>query len=153
MLPEIPTVWLEQAAKYLGAIIAGGCLRDLLLNKPINDIDIFLPGLTAEEVEGVDEYAMGFMVTDVINKGVKYQIIKHRFQDIHDVLEHFDTGICKVAYPGYWLLTDDFQKDVKNKTITVYLKNWRHKPHLDKLKEKFPDYTILDETGEKDLIV
>lgn len=145
-LPEIPPLWLEQAKRWPDGVIAGGCLRDLILNKPVNDVDIFVPGLTAEESEGVDEYAMGFVVINTLENGIKFQIIKHRFQDIFDVLDHFDTGICKVAYPGYWLLTADFQKDVNNKTITVYRENWRHEPHLEKLKAKFPDFKIENET-------
>lgn len=34
---------------FPGAIIAGGCLRDMLLDKPISDIDIFYPAYKANE--------------------------------------------------------------------------------------------------------
>lgn len=145
-----PKEWLEFASKCPKGVIAGGCLRDWIIGASINDVDIFVPGLTAEEAEGIDEYAMGFRVTNVIEHQIKYQIIKHRFQNgIEEVLDHFDIGICKIAYPGYYLLHEHFIEDYQHKILTVHLRNWRHEPHLEKLREKFPHWEVINKIPEE----
>lgn len=154
MIDTIPDAWIAMAKKYNG-IIAGGCLRDLLLQRPIKDVDIFVAGLMQENVK----YADGFAVDDVFDaEGTQYQIICHRFGSIEGIIENFDIGLCKLwcepappapqFNPYVVRLHPDFVRDMVNKTITALRDNGtNHAEHLRRVMQKYPDYRLVPLTN------
>jgi hypothetical protein len=64
------------------------------------------------------------------------------------VEKHFDFGICKATYHklGGLHLTEAFNKDVANHTITFYESalNWQNPERVERMLAKFPDYTLVE---------
>jgi hypothetical protein len=133
ILKPIPLEWetlrrkvASQAGRH--AIIAGGAIRDHILGLPAKDIDIFVLGMSAQaakqifgadiiEYAGVEEAKHQYRTAD----GLTVDLIFSRYDNVHEVLEHFDLGICRVAWDGWdYVVTDDFEFDRRNLTITTY---------------------------------
>lgn len=146
---RVPYPWVMMALRR-GGIIAGGALRDLILNRmPPKDVDIFVPGLHEGECsEDFEAYANGyFTVNNIDLQGTRYQVIKHRFGDGKwAALDRFDIGLCKVAYCPIegWHFTSDFVKDMANRTITeLNVDHFNHEGHMESVKARYPDFTVV----------
>lgn len=117
------------------AIVSGGCLRDYLLKRPINDIDIFVPAndfLTAEQAI-IETYPA---ITEIYDTLDWDNIAKCRYYKGDDfpinlisvynctpefLLESYDFGFCKIAFDGKYLWKDvKFDIDANNHTITLH---------------------------------
>ena len=110
------------------AIIAGGAIRDHLLGLPVKDVDIFISGMPAQaakqifnadvvEYAGVEEAKHQYVTT----KGLTVDLVFSRFDNVPEVLAHFDLGICRIAWDGNTLLgTEDFHRDLTMKTVTTF---------------------------------
>jgi hypothetical protein len=117
----------RKAASEAGrhAIIAGGAIRDHILGLPVKDISIFVVGMSAQaakqifgadiiEYAGVEEAKHQFRTRD----GLTVDLIFSRYDNIHEVLEHFDLGICRVAWDGWdYVVTDAFEFDYRYYTV------------------------------------
>ena len=133
ILKPIPPEWenlrrkvASQAGRH--AIIAGGAIRDHILGLPVKDIDIFVLGMSAEsakeifgadiiEYAGVAEAKHQYRTQD----GLIADLVFSRYDNIQEVLEHFDLGICRVAWDGWdYVLTDDFEFDRYNLKLTTF---------------------------------
>ncbi len=142
----IPVEW-DRVARRFGGLLVGGCLRDTLFGRPVKDVDIFVPGLTAAECKEESEYHDGNrLVREFSEGGWDYQIVKHRYSDDpFEVLDSFDIGLCRIAYRnGLLLLHPDFIGDMQNKRLTVRRKTRSYEKHLARLAEKYPDYEVVD---------
>lgn len=145
---KVPLKWLDMARKHNG-IIAGGCLRDLVLGgQPPKDIDIFLMYQTLTEAfQASEEYADGFRVLKTIEDGESYDLIEHRFTKAEEIMEYFDLGICKLycdPADGEIRFHEDFLADVQNKTITIVRPgNVGHADHLVRVCNRYPDYRVI----------
>lgn len=141
----IPNQWIDMARRHHG-IIAGGCLRDTILGKPMKDVDIFVEGLI--QAEDANAYMNGYKVENLTYGGFDYQICKHRFGS--DFMSTFDLGICKVSYDpveGY-VFSQDFVQDIAKRTITVLRTDMpNHEEHLARVVAKYPDFTIVTKMG------
>jgi Poly A polymerase head domain len=124
------------------AVIAGGAVRDHILGLTVKDIDIFVLGMTAEaaqdifnadifEYAGVEEARAEYPSLN----GVPVDLVFSQHSNVYDVLDHFDLGICRVAWDGEFMLTDDFANDLGKRTITSFYPSPRGhgKRVLDKL--------------------
>jgi hypothetical protein len=124
ILKPIPPEWENLRRKVASeagrhAIIAGGAIRDHTLGLPVKDIDIFVLGMRAQaakqifgadiiEYAGVEEAKHQYRTRD----GLAVDLIFSRYDNVHEVLEHFDLGICRVAWDGWdYVVTDDFEFD------------------------------------------
>ena len=124
ILKPIPPEWESLRRKVASeaerhAIIAGGAIRDHILGLPVKDIDIFVFGMRAQaakqifgadiiEYAGVEEAKHQYRTRDGLTVG----LIFSRYDNVHEVLEHFDLGICRVAWDGWdYVVTDDFEFD------------------------------------------
>ena len=133
ILKPIPREWENLRRKVASeagrhAIIAGGAIRDHILGLPVKDIDIFVLGMSAQsakQIFGADiiEYA------DVeeakhqyrSQNGLTVDLVFSRYNNVQEVLEHFDLGICRVAWDGWdYVLTDDFECDRDNLKLTTF---------------------------------
>ena len=67
--------------------------------------------------------------------GVPVDLVFSRHSNVYDVLDHFDLGICRAAWDGEFMLTDDFANDLGKRTITSFYPSPRGhgKRVLDKL--------------------
>jgi hypothetical protein len=122
--PRPPLDW-RLRARLAGGILAGGCLRDMLLGRPIKDIDIFVPSKGAFYAENAGHY----------------QIIHKDFNGPLDLLNGFDLGLCQIAFDGrVFIRTPAFLEDVMNKTITVFSVQ---QEHLTRVHAKYSDFTVI----------
>jgi hypothetical protein len=133
ILKRIPREWENLRRKVASeagrhAIIAGGAIRDHILGLPVKDIDIFVLGMSAEsakEIFGADiiEYA-GVEEAKHQHRsqnGLTVDLVFSRCNNVREVLEHFDLGICRVAWDGWdYVLTDDFEFDRRNLKLTTF---------------------------------
>src|SRR5437899_726457 len=116
----------SQAGRH--AIIAGGAIRDHILGLPVKDIDIFVLGMDAQsakqifgadiiEYAGVEEAKHHYRTRD----GLAVDLVFSRYDNVQEVLEHFDLGICRVGWDGWdYVITDDFEFDRRNAKITTF---------------------------------
>ena len=109
------------------AVIAGGAIRDLILGLPVKDIDIFVLGMTAQaareifnaqivEYAGVEEAKHQYRT----NGGLTGDLVFSQYDNVRDVLAHFDLGVCRVAWDGDFIVTDDFEADRQAGKITTF---------------------------------
>lgn len=121
------------------AIIAGGCLRDAINGRTINDIDVFVPVSTLslvrealaethpELTKSIPEPYFTFnndvrSVQYYGGKGLPVNVIGVTADmcNPEDQLARFDFGICKVAYDGVRLWKDlAFDRDQRDQTFTL----------------------------------
>jgi hypothetical protein len=131
-LKPIPAEWealrrkvSHQAGRH--AVIAGGAIRDHILGPPVKDIDIFFLGMdafAAKEIfgaeiiiyAGVEEAKHQYQTEN----GLTVDLVFSQWGNVHSVLSHFDLGICRVAWDGDYIVTDDFETDRQNGTITTF---------------------------------
>jgi hypothetical protein len=153
----IPPEWEDlrrEVANQAGrhAFIAGGAIRDHLLGLPVKDLDIFVLGMSAKaakeifgaemiEYAGVAEAKHTYRTVD----GLVVDLVFSRFDNAHEVLDHFDLGICRVGWDGWdYIVTDDFEFDCRNKKITTFYPS--RSGHRDRVLAKLR--TIGFELGE-----
>lgn len=173
---KIPKSWTDYLLKiqetFPAAYIGGGCLRDLWLNKPIKDIDIFIlntndddivefiknnnennliftrdmksyNGLSNSEVKRVITYP-----NQIDNLNVEFIMLD---TDLFPIYKRFDFGICQIIYDGKEILfSGDFLNDIKNKTFTLVRCDnesqfERSIRRWDKFKIQFPEYNLNTE--------
>lgn len=174
---KIPQEWkdiLEAVQVYFPqAVIAGGALRDLYHDKPVKDIDIFIPVCCCEEnlyadqafqldpnfktiatnVYGQEgnEAMPGFRCLYVIYRLTQYSIpVELIFiqaeEDGKNVSSAFDINICQVEYNGNWVTTSiAFCLGVETKIITSCNVNRadRQEGRIRRMKDKYPEYMVL----------
>jgi hypothetical protein len=143
-IPEIPARWLEilraVKSKYPGALLGGGCLRDLVLGYEPKDLDIFIPcdaepgypGLYAAGMEYfapvLNGYGTGIAdVYEVFNTTVRdlpqpiqLVFLRHPTLSFEDLFTRFDFRICQIATNGtkvQW--SDGFAEDVHAKRFMI----------------------------------
>jgi hypothetical protein len=175
MIPlQIPHVWAAMLNLVQGelpsAVIAGGALRDLWHDKPIKDVDIFIP-VKADEVDldviekkvlsiypyaelvltsmygqKGDQAAPGFRNIFAIWRmtvdGVIYELIF--IEDMGErMIDVFDISICQISFDGKELfVTDEFYRSVKDGVIRVCNTNRadRQVKRLKRVMDKYPEY-------------
>lgn len=139
---EIPHQWRlklsELQQDFPEAVIAGGCLRDLIHGVDIKDVDIFIPNADKvqadlddyklqhstqiirqvkrayddwdEDVEEVFTLKIGSLTVDVIGVSVEPD----------QIISRFDFGLCQIQYDGIDVYyTKEFEKDYLTKTFTL----------------------------------
>jgi hypothetical protein len=144
----------EEVAKELpGAVIYGGFWRDMLLNRPVSDIDVALPTkfLKLEE--------MGFVQQSHDDSDYDHDHIHATWRrgniNICEITsyvspkrqnKYVDIGLCAVAWSQYegLIIDNDFLTDWKNQTLTVRRRGWGEEGvinHMARLKLKYPEFT------------
>lgn len=105
-------------------LIAGGCVKSILLNQPINDVDIFIYGIessmSAEKriekcIRDIFEYYRQYNKTHIIKNvfitsndytitlyidDLKIQFITRLYKSISEILHSFDLGSSAVGFDG-----------------------------------------------------
>jgi hypothetical protein len=132
---------LQQVAPE--AHIAGGAVRDTILQKPIHDIDVFMRDEHVEEAAALLRASCGYVKVGewkeymgfsdpAMTRVAKFEKadevtpicvigLRPKFAGPRDNLARFDFGICMAAFDGKRIIdTAEFDKDVKAKTFTLY---------------------------------
>jgi hypothetical protein len=138
-------------SKFIKCAVAGGAIRDMLLQKPVSDIDVFYEGDLNEkslssyfhQIKGTSQtYPDGFSVTHtvmMIDLPVPIQLIQ--VKNIEKHIATFPTQMSRVWYAhedGLHGVDLDF---VYNVTQNEFV--WDSKvdmPYYDKIKEKYSDW-------------
>ena len=140
---KIPAAWTELLTKVQAvspqAIIAGGCLRDLYHDKPIADIDLFVPAwyinlvgdMIQEERNTLSKtiHEAYFTFNPDVREVRYYEgdgmipvnIVGVEGECTLDVqLDRFDFDICRIGYDGKELrVSDAFLQDSSDYTFTL----------------------------------
>ena len=124
------------------AHIAGGAVRDTILQKQIQDIDAFMENKHVEEAAALLRSACGYVKTGewkqylgfsdpAMVRVAKFEKADEtipvciigllpRFAAPKENLARFDYGICMAAFDGEnTIQTPEFETDVENKTFTL----------------------------------
>lgn len=157
------------------AIVAGGCLRDAIMNRPINDIDVFVPqdqaGRAAmaiydthpKHVKTLHEAYMTFnsdvqRVSYYEGEGVLPVNIIGVYQCTPErQLERFDFGICRVAFDGMRLWKDlAFDRDQRDETFTLLVDQTEEQrkyslKRFERLQGKYNGWRFVDRAPVKSL--
>jgi hypothetical protein len=150
---------LVEATGFNPSIVAGGAVRDTLLDRPVKDIDVFerraqslataLGGKLEVRSEWV-QYPNAYSIADITGTafGVPIQIIGLFEKDPIADVEHYDAGICQcwvTANSSEAKMTDSCRHDIANKTITYFGDaGLRNEKRVARLKEKFPDFEFVE---------
>jgi hypothetical protein len=144
-LEQIPARWLEILAavrtKYPGALLGGGCLRDLALGHEAKDLDIFVPCDAEPGYPGLYAAGMGHFapVLNGYGEGIKdvYEVfntnvrdfqqpiqlvfLRHPTLSFDDLFARFDFTICQIATDGEKVVwSDAFTEDFAAKRFRVH---------------------------------
>ena len=134
-------------------IVAGGAIRDMLLCKPIKDIDIFYTGeptiFNNMMIKGVDELNLKYEGTEftlthnAIGKeeieGVPIQFIK--VEDLKTHLKTFPIALSRCSYHIYdgLVIPPEAIFSAADKTFTWETESPSYEYYL-KIKEKYPEF-------------
>lgn len=139
-------------------IVAGGAIRDMLLDKPISDVDIFYEGsldlnkllefftwgsashtATQEDYETEeDSWSLTYG-----NMKCKFSGMKVQFINVQNVYEHIDTFGCNISKVWYHatnglMLTQEFMDGVMFKTLDF--EGCTREKYAEKIIAKYPEY-------------
>ena len=170
---QIPQQWVDVLSKirtvFPSAKIAGGCLRDLLNDRPIKDVDIFVSLSTVDMEMDTHYNILNIYPTADLHKCTTYGVgtmPEDKDRDLeaiytlsigeweYDVIfgsdkacdiTTFDIGICQIEYIDHIKMSDTYIQDVANKVLRVRNTNRtdRNEARLLRLYEKYGDYTIV----------
>jgi hypothetical protein len=75
-------------------------------------------------------------------------MIVDEHNSIQSTLETFDIGLCMVAWDGVrYTYTDEYVKDILNKTLTYRRNNSKTDKHINKMKTYYPEYRTVEEVA------
>ena len=125
------------------AHIAGGAVRDTILEKPIHDIDTFIDDVAVEEVAKLSRSDFGYVKVGAWKQYLGFSDpamtcvakfekadetiplciigLKSKYVEPEANITRFDFGICMAAFDGENVLrTPEFDSDVENKVFTLH---------------------------------
>ena len=147
----IRVMWSGEPLNPIKCSVAGGAIRDMLLQKPISDIDVFYEGtLVTEELKESfklvqstnHNYPDGFNITHtVMFKDIPVPIQLIQVKNIEEHIATFPTPMSRVSYnhsKGLEGVDMDFVYQVNAQKFF-----WDHKvdmKYFDKIKAKYSDW-------------
>ena len=161
-MPSIPAEWKQVLDRIQrvqpSAIIAGGALRDIILRRPVKDVDIFINASTGVypaqildlfprediEVKYEDEYGIGSDIKFIISLGKNYDYDIIVGDDVTCDPNQFDTSICQVHTSDcvHIIPTQAFLETLITKQVVVTNFARYSSERMNRLINKFPDYRI-----------
>lgn len=170
MMPSLFNVALKIVKPYAPqAHIGGGAVRDVLLGRPIKDIDLFVgPKDDIASIEKAIEClwpvktrtftefyenptvpmkdVMEYTNTDG-RTPLNIIVLKSQDAGVHFNMSRFDFGLCRVAYDGELHRTEQFDNDVINNTFTLLQADtlqqfYRSITRYERMRAKYPDWSI-----------
>jgi len=141
--------------------VAGGLLRDYILDRKPKDVDIYT---TNPELESILSKGSTRGASSFKPRGKEYAYTMNGIKQVYSVefpeliadiivlapgvgdferwmRSNFDADICKVWWDGSQLhLTEEFERDVRNKTITYHPEAPSNNDHIERIMKKYPDF-------------
>ena len=134
---------LDMARNLCGsAHVAGGAVRDTILQRPVKDIDLFLDDVATDDAARLLRSKFGYVKVgewaqyEMFSDPVVVRLAKFEKADeiipvcliglrsplsIHENIERFDFGICMAAWDGRDIITTDkFDEDRARETFTLW---------------------------------
>lgn len=134
--------------------LAGGAVRDTLLGREVKDYDFFIPKFEAKNLPwekrgkaipvGKD-YDPDFYVKE---QEVDGHIVQHIIVNNPTYrVRNFDIDLCEV-----WInfsnmevgCTSGFKRSIEEKAFRYYKTLSRNENHLERVKEKYPEYKVIE---------
>jgi len=176
MTIKIDHIYLKQLDKVLddtlkcGAtdvMVAGGAIRDMLLGKPISDIDVFYQGtlddnkikqyfkvkdkILADHKKEYNEYYKEENTWQVYADSIGHDAVEYPVQLIvvkneNPLVAHIKTfgcNISKVLYNGNLCMSEQFLEDLWLEQLT-FTEDLRTGNYKTKLINKFSDWSVVD---------
>ncbi len=159
------------------AIVAGGCLRDTIMGRPVNDIDIFVPENAVEPAQRAihethpkctKSIPKPYFIFNSDVRTVRYYDPKDgvKWPQVNIIavagectpeaqLERFDFGICRVAFDGVRLWKDlGFDRDQRDETFSLLVGQSEEQrkyslKRFERLLAKYPGWRFVDRYAEK----
>jgi hypothetical protein len=145
---------LGKLGQFVDPIIAGGAIRDMLLEKPVKDIDIFYKGTLPDSVvkqlftvqakydKAYEESTFKVFYAKVFYKDVNLpiQLIETKQDPREIVLDDFGVNLSKVWFSqGGIVLTNEFLLDANVKVLTF--KEGCSPNYVERIRNKYSDYS------------
>jgi hypothetical protein len=123
--------------------IAGGAVRDTLLDRPIRDVDVFLPHTVGDQAAALLRTKFGYVKVGewkqyldfsdpMVARVAKFENADETIpicligltEDLspYDNIARFDFGACMAAWDGgstSMITSNDFKRDIESKTVTL----------------------------------
>ena len=146
----VPPAWLDILSLIQSiapsAVLAGGCLRDLILGGEVKDLDIFVDASSEigwEDIQHVLTLRHGWRVSMTVNTDyvqtmrsevakvvgfrvpsfpLEVQIVGLRsLKSPEDAIDRMDFGACQIGIhgPAHFVFTPSFMNDFLDRTITM----------------------------------
>lgn len=160
--------------QYCGAqdvIVAGGAIRDMLLGRPISDIDVFYTGILDDNKIKEKFIVKGKFLDDDMKEANEYYKEENEWQVYADSIGHhavdhkvqlivvknedyalpghiltFGCNLSKVLYNGHLSLHQDFLQDLWLEQLT-FTEQLRTGAYKQKLMLKYPGWTVVDNSN------
>jgi hypothetical protein len=124
--------------------IAGGAVRDTILDRPIRDVDIFLPHTAGDQAAALLRAEFGYVKVGEWKQYMGFsdpmvvRVAKFEKADEtipicliglaenlspYDNIARFDFGVCMAAWPGgtgAMITSNAFKRDIESKAFTLY---------------------------------
>lgn len=159
------------------AFIAGGCIRDTILKRPVSDIDVFVPhgeeylareAIAHSHPKHTKEVPEPYFIMHTDVRTVNYYEgedalpvniigITQGLDNPKAQLERFDFGLCRVAWDGKRLWKDlSFDVDSRDETFTLLFtqSDDAHENSMRRyarISQKYPGWKLVDKTKEEEL--
>lgn len=167
--PFIKSLLLQLRNLSKVAVIAGGCPRDIYLDCPFSDIDIYvshechfvdvtnllcsMPEVTHVNLQVGDRLPPQYKaehITAVISfeaKGLPFQVVITNRRSFESILDTFAINLSKFYFEEKNIkYTETAGRDLYKKTITVNPRINVNPSYLHKIIKKFPDYEVINES-------
>lgn len=143
---NIPSAWAETLAQvrevFPGALIAGGCLRDLDNGRPIKDVDIFAPNCSASFDDNYELVRAHLLpapamlhnslgqygewatkecvgVFDILSPALDYQLICLS-SGPETITGRMDFGLCRISHDGTNVFrSEEYLADQRDQRFTL----------------------------------
>lgn len=158
---------LKNLAKVV--VIAGGCPRDIHLDRPFSDIDIYttlechfvdatnllcsLPEIKNVNLQVGDRLPPQYKaehISAVISfeaRGLPFQLVITNRRSFDSIIDTFAVNLSKFYFENKnTKYTELAGRDVSKKTITVNPRINVNPSYLRKIIKKFPDYEVINES-------
>lgn len=145
---------LGKLEQFVEPIIAGGAIRDMLLDKPVKDIDVFYKGKLPDSVvkqlftieakydKSYDESHFKVFYSKIFYKDVKLpiQLIETKQTPQEVVLDDFGVNLSKVWLTRAGLIIpNEFMLDASLQILT-FKPNCKQS-YVERMIDKYPEYT------------
>lgn len=172
---RIPTLWSDVLSKiqtvFPSAVIAGGALRDLDNERPIKDVDIFIPVQTPDDYTKIYDLFPDAVLSKHTQYGIK-AVPDDADRDIWAIfnlnrgslldgsfisfdliicteaaadMNSFDINLCQIIYDGHKVVkSNEYIKGQAEKVLKVLNVNRtdRNARRMERMKAKYPDFTV-----------